>query len=157
MKTNALFVLISLLGLAAATARAGDFADGLQAFDGGDYAAAVSHWQPLAEQGDALAQVALAELYLTGLGVTRDDSKAVELFRQAALQGHGLAQLNYADFAATGRGRPRDTVVAYTWYMVAARQGVEAAERRRRDLQIHLSAAQITAAEAAARAVLSAP
>jgi hypothetical protein len=153
MSAKATIVVLALLSVAAGAVQAGDFADGLQAFDGGDYAEAASHWQPLAEQGDALAQVALAELYLSGLGVARDDQKAVELFRQAALQGHGLAQLNFADFAAAGRGRPRDPVVAYTWYMIAARQGVEVAKQRWLDLQKQLSAAEIAAAEAAVHAL----
>ena len=157
MKTKAIVLLFALQSLLAGLAQAGDFAQGLQAFDGGDYAQAAAHWRPLAEHGDALAQVALAELYLSGLGVEQDDIYAVELLRRAALQGHGLAQLNYADFAAEGRGRPRDRVVAYTWYMIASRQGVEVAEQRRRDLRRRLSAPDIAAAEAAARAWQAAP
>ena len=53
-------VFAALLLAAAAPAARADFAEGLAAFDAGDYRGALEAWQPLAEAGDAEAQIALA-------------------------------------------------------------------------------------------------
>jgi len=50
----------------------GDFEAGVDAYDRGDYATALKEWRPLAEQGDATAQINLAVLYGDGLGVLKD-------------------------------------------------------------------------------------
>lgn len=70
----ATLVALSLL-FVGAPSRA-DIADGLAAYDAGDYATAVEEWRPLAEAGDTEAQVALAGLYLSGLGVPTDAAEA---------------------------------------------------------------------------------
>ena len=46
-----------------------DFAEGLEAYDGGDYEAAVANWQDDVEAGNVEAMTALAELYTRGTGV----------------------------------------------------------------------------------------
>jgi len=46
----------------------------------------------VAERGDASAQFCLGHMYETGLGVEKDDVKAVEWYRKAAEQGHAKAQ-----------------------------------------------------------------
>ena len=46
-----------------------DYADGLAAYKRGDYATALQEWLPLGEQGDALAQQYLSNMYATGRGV----------------------------------------------------------------------------------------
>ncbi len=43
-------------------------------------------------RGDPDAQYNLAYLYENGIGVEKDEAKALELYRQAANQGHPLAQ-----------------------------------------------------------------
>ncbi len=55
-----LLALAALLLAATAPAARADFAEGLAAFDAGDYRGALEAWQPLAEAGDAEAQIALA-------------------------------------------------------------------------------------------------
>lgn len=45
-----------------------------------------------ADQGDAIAQYALAGCYYNGDGVEQDDAKAVEWWRKAADQGFELAK-----------------------------------------------------------------
>jgi hypothetical protein len=131
-----------------------DFADGLRAFDGGDYAAAFAEWQPLAEAGDAAAQVALAGLYLDGLGVRRDVAEAVKWYERAARQGHLIAQANLGDFYARGRGVQRDLVEAYVWLSLAARQGHGWSEERRNEIVGAMTDEQIAAADDRLRAWL---
>ena len=111
-----------LLSLFATAARA-DFADGLAAYDGGDYTTAVQEWRPLAEAGDADAQVALAGLYAAGNGVRRDLGEAVRWYVRAGGQGHAVGQLNAGDYYARGWGVRRNLVTAYVWLSLAAAQG----------------------------------
>ena len=47
---------------------ADQFEDGLAAYDSGDYATALRHWQPLAEHGNADAQALLGHMYANGQG-----------------------------------------------------------------------------------------
>ena len=73
MKGLVLSVAI-LLGLAA-PAWAG-LAEGVAAYQRGDYAAALREFRPLAEQGDAGAQTSLGIMYFIGEGMPRDLTRA---------------------------------------------------------------------------------
>ncbi|RIZ66570.1 MAG: sel1 repeat family protein [Methylococcales bacterium] len=55
---------------------------------------AIEKLQRAAQAGDSDAQYHLAYLYENGLGVTKDEAKALELYQQAADQGHPTAQNN---------------------------------------------------------------
>lgn len=127
---------------------AGEFATGLAAYDAGDYQTAVAQWRPLAEAGDAEAQVALAGLYQDGLGVTRSLGSAIDWYRKAAAAGHPVAQLNLGDLYARGAGVPTDLVEAYVWLRLAARQGRDWARDRGAAVAERLNAEQLEAAEA---------
>ena len=132
---------------AAADARA-DFQDGLAAYDAGDLAAAFAEWRPLAEAGDTGAQVALAGLYMDGVGVARDLKLAIHWYRRAAEAGSAVAQLNLGDLYGRGVGVPRDAVRAYIWLSRAAAQGRAWADLRRSEIARIMSAAEIAEAEA---------
>lgn len=75
---------------------------------------------PLAEQGDARAQHKLATMYRDGHGVEKNESKAVELFRQAAEAGYVPAQLNLGVMYRAGKGVEADNNEALRWYRLAA-------------------------------------
>ncbi len=60
------------MALALSPALAGDLEDGMEAYDGGDYALAVAAWTRAAAAGQADAMTAIAGLYENGTGVTRD-------------------------------------------------------------------------------------
>jgi len=47
---------------------------------------------PLAEEGNAEAQVLLGNMYLTGRGVLQDPDRAIKLFKASAEQGNADAQ-----------------------------------------------------------------
>ena len=64
-----------------------DFQAGMTAYDREDYATALQEWQPLAEQGDALAQYQVGLLYHKGRGVPQDDVQARKWYGKAAAQG----------------------------------------------------------------------
>jgi TPR repeat protein len=54
----------------------------------------VAQLQREALKGDPDAQYNLAYLYENGLGVPKDEARALELYQQAADQGHSAAQSN---------------------------------------------------------------
>ncbi len=108
-----------------------DFAEGLAAYDGGDYDAAYLAWLPLAKAGDGDARAAIADLYLSELlnqpaGANerrRVQRTAAWWYRQAARCGHVVAQLNLGELYSNGIGVERDKVQAYLWLGLAARGG----------------------------------
>ena len=53
-----------------------DFAKGQEAYISGDYQAALTEWQPLAEEGHAGGQFGLGLLYANGFGVPFDNDQA---------------------------------------------------------------------------------
>ena len=124
-----------------------DFAAGLQAFDGGDYGAALEHWQPLAQDGFADAQTAIAGMYLAGAGVSQDFKLAARWYKAAAEQGHVQAQLNLGELYAKGRGISRDPVQALKWLGLAAKSGHAWAVEAAKDLARSLSPKQVDEAK----------
>ena len=77
----------------ATTARA-DVKDGVDAWQAGNYQAAVAEWRPLAISGDADAQFNLGQAYKLGRGVPADLVQAEAWYRRAAKQGHLQAEDN---------------------------------------------------------------
>lgn len=96
---------------------------GKEAFRNSDYAAAWQEWKPLAEQGDAEAQVGVGLLYQLGYGLAQDDTKAMEWYTHAAQQGNANAQTNLAVLYESGRGAPKNLIEAANWYAKAAHHG----------------------------------
>lgn len=71
-----------------------DVKDGVDAWQAGNYAAAVAEWRPLALTGDADAQFNLGQAYKLGRGVPADLVQAEAWYRRAAKQGHLQAEDN---------------------------------------------------------------
>lgn len=81
-----------------------------------------------AEEGDARAQNALANLYYLGLGVEQDQKLASRWYLAAALQSNSNAQINLARQYSLGQGLPRDALRAYAWLVQARSNQNEFAE-----------------------------
>jgi len=145
-------VLVALLLAVAAPAEAGDWADGLEAYDGGDYARAVALWRRAAEGGNLDAMTAIADAHARGLGAAPDLSSAAVWFRRAAERGHAVAQLNLGDMLSRGAGVERDLGEAYMWLGLAAASGNAWAARRQAELGETMTAEARTAAEGRIRA-----
>src|SRR5713226_6618463 len=107
-----------------------DFKAGEDAYHRGDYATALREWQPLAEQGHAVAQYNLGLLYANGQGVTKDDAKARQWYEKAATQGHAEAQVNLGILLVYARGGPQDYKMAVYWLRLSANQGNDLAQRK---------------------------
>jgi cell division septation protein DedD len=83
-------------GLLIASAPAlADVKAGVDAWERGDFSAAVTEWRPLAIAGDADAQFNLAQAYKLGRGVNQDLNAAEDWYRKAAAQGHVQAEDNF--------------------------------------------------------------
>ncbi len=147
MRVAIRLTIVAWLAVSGVSARA-DFADGLAAFDAGDYARAFSEWHRLAQAGEPEAQAALAGLYLRGQGTAADVAEARRWYRRAAEQGHALAQLNLGDLLSRGLGAPRDLVGAYVWLSLAADQGRRWPARRRDEIAREMTPQDIAEAEA---------
>jgi uncharacterized protein len=72
-----------------------DVKSGIDAYQRGDFASAVSSWRPLAIAGDADAQYNLGQAYRLGRGVPLDPQMAESWFKKAADQGHERARNAY--------------------------------------------------------------
>jgi hypothetical protein len=98
----------------------GSLEAGIDAYNGGDYALAIHHLQPLAEHGNAQAQTYLGAMYANGLGMTQNELTAVSWYLHAAMQGYADAQLKLSDMYSLGKGvAENDTIAAY-WKWRAA-------------------------------------
>ena len=80
-KLTVLFCLTSNVGWSA------DFQKGLDAANKGDFAAALREWKPLAEQGNARAQLNLGRMYRRGAGVPKNHEIAVNIVQTCCKTG----------------------------------------------------------------------
>ena len=77
-----------------------DLQDGMDALGRGDHKTAYKLWLPLAEQGDARAQLTLGFMYAKGVGVPQDDKEAVKWYRLVAEQGLADRRLSSSSIRA---------------------------------------------------------
>ncbi|MDU8913859.1 tetratricopeptide repeat protein [Aestuariicoccus sp. MJ-SS9] len=114
-------VLVAWSGHAASAQQ--DIDKGNAAYEAGNYATAFQEFKPLAEQGDAKAQLALGAIYLKGQGVPQNEAEALRWFKLAADQGHAFGQYALAVMYRNGYGVPQDYSEALKWLRLAAKQG----------------------------------
>ena len=128
MKKLSTAIIAFLLGFAlSGSAIAGPYEEGVAAIESGKFDSGIEILLPLAEEGDALAQIAVAEGYIRRRGYNDDTREAEKWLRLAAEQGYAQAQYglgwiyslplygeNYSD--------------AMKWYRLAAEQGYAPAQ-----------------------------
>lgn len=112
-----------LLLLAAGTAAAQDFADGMRAHLAKHYAESRRVFHALADEGDVRARFMMGTIYEQGLGVPTDLEAAARWYRLAADGGSASAQYNLGIFYQFGKGVPKDPAEAARWLLKAAEQG----------------------------------
>ncbi len=145
-----LMSLLLALGLASmAPATAGQLEDARAAYQAGDYAEALRILRPIAEQGNALAQATLGDMYYLGdgyyemlleapnsfyealrlqyyyrgKGVPQNYAEAARWYRLAAEQGHARTQVRLGFMYQFGYGVLQNYAEAVKWYRLAAEQG----------------------------------
>ncbi len=133
------------------TPPSGDFQKGIAAYESGDYATALREWKPLAEQGNADAQVHLGGMYTLGKGVPKDYKTAVKWYRLAAEQGHADAQSNLGAMYALKQGVVQDNIYAHMWGHLGASNGNETGGKVRDFVEKKMTPADISTAQKLAR------
>ena len=124
-----------------------DYKAGEDAYNRGDFATALREFRPLAEQGDASAQVNLGTLYVNGEGVSKDYQQALHWFRLAANKGNAMALTKLGLMSERGNGMPQDVILAHTWYILGAANGDKLGAELRDALAKRMTSAQIFQAQ----------
>ena len=122
------FVTAALFSLFFTTVQAGDFEDGMAAYERQDYATALAKWRSAAQRGNRSAQALIGTMYLEGEGVAQNYKEAVRWYKLAAQQGDTLGQFSLGFMYANGQGVAQDYREAVRWYQQAAQQGDAAAQ-----------------------------
>ena len=146
-----LLLILVLTVICSSVARAGDFDDGVMAYQKRDYVTALTLFFTLAEQGHATAQFNLGVMYENGIGVIKDFKKAVGWYRMAAEQGYVKAQFNLALMYEDGKWVKQDYVLAHMWYNLAANNGDKSATNNRDIVAKEMTPSQISKAQDMAR------
>lgn len=105
-----------------------DISKAASALKAGNYAVARSLAGPLAENGNPDAQLLMGIMAFSGLGISRDESRAMELYRMAAEQGQAAAMHNLASMHYRGEGVPINFAKAREWNKKAAESGLVMAQ-----------------------------
>jgi TPR repeat protein len=113
-----------LIALPTEIATADELTDALTPYAKLDYARALELLTPLAEQGNAVAQLKLGIIYSRAEGVPRDDATAFRWLARAAEQGEAEAQFELGVMHRDGLGAPTDGKLAMQWFRRAAERGV---------------------------------
>jgi len=123
LRTFSLFTSSFLLcvGLSAAA----DLESAKRAYEQKDYATALKESTPLAEQGNADAQVLLGRMYLMGQGVLKDPDQAMKWFKVSAAQGNGDAQFLLGSLYLLPQ---KDIPEGVRWLRLSAEQGNQDAQ-----------------------------
>jgi TPR repeat protein len=102
-----------------ASAHSLDFARASELWDQGNHKRAYKAFLNLVEDGDAGAQLNVGYLYDLGIGVTKDETKALYWYRRAYRQKHPSAAINIGTVYRDRGERAR----AVEWFLRAAKLG----------------------------------
>jgi hypothetical protein len=116
--------LFALAGQAIATS----LSDAEDAYNEKDYAKAEKLLRPLAEKGNANAQLNLGIMYELGQGVPQDFKEAAKWYRLAAEQGNAFAQSSLGVIYRNGQGVLQNYQEAVKWIRLSAEQGNASAQ-----------------------------
>ena len=135
------------LALCISAAWAGDFEDGVAAYEKKDFATALRKFKSAAAKGNAGAQLRLGIMYDGGEGVVQDDAEAMRWYKLAAAQGLAGAQLMLGVMYDGGKGVVQDYSRAHMWFNLAAATGVTVAGTNRDIIAAKMTTQQIVEAQ----------
>ena len=148
--------LLKVLMLTLATnAWAGDLEEGVNAYGKGDFKAALTLLQTLAETGNAVAQSYIGPMYSHGEGVAQDDEEAVHWHKLAAKQGNVSSQYALGVRFYSGKGVIQNYEQAHMWVNLAAVSGNYWAKQAREAFAKQMTPRQIENAQAMAKKCLA--
>lgn len=105
-----------------------DVASAADALKSGNYALAITLVQPLVENGNPDGQLLMGIMYMRGLGISKNTSKAYDMYLKAAEQGQAAAMHNLASMHYRGEGVPINFSEAREWNRKAAESGLTIAQ-----------------------------
>ena len=120
------FVSVMFFGT---TAFAAALEDGRDAYQKGEYPAALKLLRPLADAGNPEAQVFIGMSYEFGDGVKKSTVEALKWYRQAAQKGSIDAAYNLGTIYEDGDGVPKNLPEAAKWFREAAAKGHALSQR----------------------------
>lgn len=97
-------------------------------YHGGDKSSLFEKAEALANEGHSGGQYLLGELLADGIGVTKDESRAIAWYRRAAEAGHLHAMNSLGGAYQWSIGVPPDMSAAAKWYRAAAEGGIPSAQ-----------------------------
>jgi len=97
----------------------------------------------LAKKGDAEAQYNLANAYLKGEGVEKNEKEAAKWFEKSANQDYADAQMAMGFVYRGGGARPMNKVLSYMWFDLAAKNGDDGAYELRNDVAWSMTESEI--------------
>ncbi len=118
-------VYVSTMLLYASLSAGADLASAKRAYENEDYATALKELTPLADQGNAEAQLILGKIYMKGQGVLKDPDQAIKWFKASATQGNADAQFFLGSIYVLPR---KDIVEGVKWLRLSAEQGNQDAQ-----------------------------
>ena len=85
-------------------------------------------YQRQAETGDPQAQISFGTMFREGLGVDKNEMRAINLYRKAADQGSASGQFIMGNMYELGIGVRKDEADAVSWYRKSAENGYALAQ-----------------------------
>ena len=90
-------------------------------------------------------------MYREGLGVPKDNKKALIWFLEAAKDKNVAEQFMLGSYYRIGLGTPQDNIKAYAWFGIAAAGGLPSAQIFRDQIESELSTGDLEEAHKLAR------
>lgn len=118
------FCVFTILVWASLSAGA-DLKSAKHVYEQKDYAAALKGFRPMAEQGNAEAQLYLGKMYMQGQGVLKDPNEAIKWFKASAVQGNADAQFFLGSYYLLPH---IDIAEGVKWLRLSADQGHQDAQ-----------------------------
>ena len=114
----------SLLFLFATSVHATTYEEGKKAYLAQDYQRAIEILKPLAENGNAQAQITMGLMYDYGHGVEKSASESIKWYLMAAEQGVPLVQHDMGVKYFQGQGVEQNYDEAAKWWEMSANAGI---------------------------------
>ena len=119
---------ILILAILIGSLLAGEYEEGMAAYNKGNFEEAARLYRLSADKGNANAQIKLGLMYEIGFGIRQDYKEAVRLYTLSANQGNAKGQLHLGLMYVMGQGVKLDKTKAYNWWSKAAKQGESKAQ-----------------------------
>lgn len=149
--TRKFIAILMTLVLVTSSVWAGDYEDGVSAYEKKDYVTALKKFKVSASTGNAKAQRYIGVIHDLGLGVAQDYAEAIRWYKLAAAQGNASAQNQLGWMYDKGDGVAQNFVLAHMWSNLSAVNGDADSVKLRDAVAAKMTSQQIAEAQKLAR------